>query len=33
MANELVKALFTILKHCIECGDCSKCPMREQCGK
>lgn len=29
MPIELVKALFTILKHCADCGNCDKCPMKD----
>jgi hypothetical protein len=33
MTIELLKALFTILKHCMECNNCGECSMREFCGK
>ncbi len=33
MALELVQALITIVKHCFDCGNCSKCSMKEFCGK
>lgn len=33
MSLELVKALLTILKVCIDNDDCRKCPLKEFCKK
>ena len=33
MSLELVKALLTILKICMENDDCHKCPLRAFCKK
>ena len=32
LSIELVKALITIVKHCVDCGNCAECPMRDFCG-
>jgi len=33
MSPKLVKSLMNILKVCIDCSDCRKCPLKEFCKK
>ena len=33
MTLELLKALFTIARHCETQGNCKNCALREICGK